>query len=250
MKKIIDNFSNQASIYKKFRPTYPKALYDIILAQVNHLGICWDCGTGNGQAASFLSHYFEEVWATDISERQISNAIQKDNIQYSVQRAEQTQFPDQSIDLITVGQAMHWFDFDAFHQEANRVLKQGGIMAIWGYGLLRIQSDIDLIIDEFYEDIIGPYWNEERKHIDAHYETIPFPYTSIPVSQSFYIEAEWDLKHLEGYLGSWSSVQRYMKQTGLPNPVAESIERIRTHWKEGQQQTVRFPLFLQLGIKQ
>src|ERR1700674_1499230 len=108
-----DNFSQYAELYAKYRPSYPQELYDFILTQVNHKQAAWDCGTGNGQTAIVLSGYFEKVFATDISQRQLENAYPAANIFYSVQPAERTDFPDKTFDLITVSQALHWFQFDS-----------------------------------------------------------------------------------------------------------------------------------------
>src|ERR1044071_3550840 len=105
-----DNFSKQSIAYAKYRPTYPQELYDFILSKVEKRDAAWDCGTGNGQTAKELSKYFKKVFATDISEKQIQNAHAVENIFYSMQPAEQTNFSDNTFDLVTVSQALHWFD--------------------------------------------------------------------------------------------------------------------------------------------
>ena len=124
--------------------------------------------------AAILSRSFDRVFATDISQEQIHNAIPKPNIYYSVQRAEKTTFQNHYFDLITAAQAVHWFDLPSFNMEVNRVLKPNGVVAIWGYELLKVNPEIDLIIHHFYQDIIGKYWDKEREHIDQNYSTIPF----------------------------------------------------------------------------
>ena len=116
-----DNFSRQSDIYAKYRPAYPQQLYDFIFQHVAGKQAAWDCATGNGQAAKELAKVFDKVYATDISQKQIENAVQQPNIFYSVQPAEQTNFPNNSFDLITVAQALHWFRFDDFYAEVKRV---------------------------------------------------------------------------------------------------------------------------------
>ena len=128
-----DNFSKQSDLYSKFRPGYPKQLFEFLLPLLPVKKSAWDCGTGNGQLAVTLSKYFTEVYATDISAAQITNATKKRNIIYSVQSAEDTMLPDNKFDLITIAQAIHWFDFEKFYREVNRTLKHGGIIAIIGY---------------------------------------------------------------------------------------------------------------------
>lgn len=64
-----------------------------------------------------MVNLFDAVDATDLSENQLKNAVSHPKIHYSHQIAEQTNFPDQYFDCITVGQAIHWFDFEKFYLE-------------------------------------------------------------------------------------------------------------------------------------
>ena len=248
MKSAKDKFSNQAKIYKKYRPTYPIEIYQELIGLVKNKDKCWDCGTGNGQVAIQLAKYFNTVNATDISQRQLDNAEQHEKIVYQVVRAEKTNFLDNHFDLITVAQAIHWFDFKAFNQEVNRVGKKGAIISIWGYGLLRINSNIDKLIDKFYFDIIGPYWNEERKHIDKEYQTIQFDFKEIPVNKNKTILTNWNLNQLEGYFNSWSSVQNFNKVNSNTNPVNQIIQEIKEFWKDNEaKKEIKFPIFMRVG---
>ena len=247
MKSIKDNFSSQAATYKKYRPTYPDALYQDVISMVKQKTRCWDCGTGNGQVAIQLAKHFDRVYATDISRNQLDQAPNHPRITYKLERAEKTSFPDDEFDLITVAQAIHWFDFKAFNNEVKRVGKNGSILGIWGYGLLRIDPDIDRCIDDFYYNIIGPYWNRERKHIDNAYQSILFDFEELPVPENRNIHTNWTLHQLEGYLNSWSSVQHYKKIHPMVNPVAPIIAEIQRYWKEDEIKTVKFPIFMRLG---
>ncbi|NJB72349.1 ubiquinone/menaquinone biosynthesis C-methylase UbiE [Saonia flava] len=245
MKDALDKFSKQSTTYKKFRPTYPTDLFNFLYSKCPNKNIAWDCGTGNGQVALILSKSFEKVLATDISEKQIQNAEQKENIFYFLERAEKTSILSNSIDLITVAQAIHWFDLAAFNKEAKRVLKPNGVIAIWGYGLLRVNPKINEIIDSFYINEIGKYWNEERKHVDNGYSSILFDFNEIKIPEKFQIQTNWNLEQLEGYFNSWSSVQNYIEQRGI-NPVDELIKKISFEWKSEIQQ-VNFPIFIRVG---
>ncbi|PCJ93430.1 MAG: SAM-dependent methyltransferase [Flavobacteriaceae bacterium] len=246
MKKIIDNFSTQAKTYKKYRPVYPKTFYDALLNLTDNKDACWDCGTGNGQVASVLSKYFKTVSATDISDTQLQQAVPIENVRYSQQRAEETNFKSNTFDLITVAQAAHWFDFDAFYNEVNRVAKKNAILAIWGYELLYITPEIDAIINTFYTEIVGPYWSFERKHIDTHYDSIGFPFTEIKLAKDYEIKTELSLSDLEGYFNSWSSVQNYIRQK-KENPVNQLINEIRPLWEQNETKIVSYPLFTKIG---
>ncbi len=249
MKEVKDNFSVQSDGYSKFRPVYPTELYDEILSHVNTFDKCWDCATGNGQMASVLAGKFREVKATDISAGQLAKAIKRENVVYSEKRAEQTDFASDSFDLITVGQAVHWFDHEHFNEEVKRVGKVGGIIALIGYGLMYVNEPFDLQLATFYNDTIGSYWDSERRHIDSNYSSIPFPFKPISLNSDYSIDVEWNLQQLEGYLGTWSSVNRYIQQHGK-DPVAPFIEQLTSSgvWEESQVHEVHFPLFVKLGV--
>jgi ubiquinone/menaquinone biosynthesis C-methylase UbiE len=239
-----DLFSTQANVYAAFRPTYPKELYDFIFSKLKTKHKAWDCATGNGQVAGYLASYFDEVYATDISQQQLNNAIKKKNILYSVSPAEKTTFEDQQFDLITVAQALHWFDREKFYDEAKRVGKPGSLLAIWGYALLYIQPDIDKIIMNFYNNVVGPYWDEARRLVEEEYRSLSFPFKEIE-SPKFDITSTWTLDHLAGYFESWSATQKYIKANGH-NPVPEVLAQLEKVWKNGDKKPVRFPVFLKL----
>jgi len=240
-----DNFSVQSEQYLKFRPTYPNELYQFLLSLVETKDRAWDCGTGNGQVALELSKYFREVYATDISEKQIQHAVQRDNIFYKVEAAEKTSFTDKSFDLITVAQAIHWFDFDVFYKEVKRIVKPGGILAIIGYALLNIDEQTDKIIRRFHDEIVGPFWDPERKYVDEYYQTIPFPFKEIDAPQLYNIY-EWKLEQLVGYLNTWSAVQHYIKAE-KQNPVDLIYNELARSWEKNTIKTVRFPILLRTG---
>ena len=115
----LDRFSAQAAQYARYRIDYPPELYAWLLPQVAVRIRAWDCATGNGQVAAVLAQYFEEVEATDLSESQLAQAPLLPNVHYRVAKAESTPFPDERFDLITVGQAVHWFEEPAWHREAR-----------------------------------------------------------------------------------------------------------------------------------
>ncbi len=247
MKSTKDKFSSQAKIYKKYRPTYPKEIYQELMELTEDKNECWDCGTGNGQVATQLAKYFKKVYATDISQKQLDNAEKLNNIIYKVERAEKTNFSDSKFDLITVAQAIHWFDFKSFNKEVKRVGKHGGLISIWGYGLLRINPELDELIDKFYYDIIGPFWNEERKHVDNAYESVQFDFEEVPVDKNKSITTNWGLKELEGYFNSWSSVQNFKKVNPKIDPVNQIMQEVEERWSSSEVKEIKFPIFMKVG---
>lgn len=249
MKKPLDLFSEQAHQYKVYRPSYPDQLYTDILSITHGRHACWDCATGNGQVAEELAKHFVQVYATDVSQQQLDQAPRKSNISYSTERAEETSFADNAFDLITVGQALHWFDHEAFNTEVKRLLQPSGIIAVWCYGVLRIHAEIDAIIDEFYRDIVGPYWAPERDHVDRNYADIPFHFSEVQTQHYEFVQS-WTRHQLAGYLNTWSSVQKYKQIHTGSHPVKWVTDRIEPLLEDEEVLQVRFPIFLQTGRKQ
>lgn len=240
-----DNFSKQSNAYAKYRPTYPQELYDFILSKVKQRDIAWDCGTGNGQTAKELSKYFKKVFATDISEKQIQNAHTAENIFYSVQSAEQTNFSNNSFDLVTVSQALHWFDVNKFYTEVKRVAKPNSWIAVWMYSLANISFEIDKLINvKHYKETLGSYWDYERKFVDDEYKTLPFSFKEIqcPI---FKMKFEWTLQELEGYLNTWSALQKFIAKNNY-NPVDKLISEIKPFCGKKTMHVV-FPVYMRMG---
>ncbi|KOY86789.1 SAM-dependent methyltransferase [bacterium 336/3] len=240
-----DNFSTGSDLYAKYRPTYPQELFDALLAHISNKKLALDVGTGNGQVAEQLAKYFEKVYATDISNEQIKQAQPNEKIEYSVQSAEKTNFENNTFDLIVVAQAVHWFDFESFYTEIDRILKKNGVFAMWGYGLIRTFPELDKIIDDFYYNQIGKYWDAERKHIDDAYQNIPFPFKKAQVF-NFEKKILWNLEYLIGYLNTWSAVKHYEKQNGK-NPVQAIENELKQAIAQKESFEVTFPIFMKVG---
>jgi ubiquinone/menaquinone biosynthesis C-methylase UbiE len=243
-----DLFSGHAIQYARFRPTYPTELYDWVWSKVAHFETAWDCGTGNGQVANVLADRFGQVHATDISATQIQEAEPRHNVQYHVYPAEQSPFADTTFDLITVGQALHWFDFEKFNAEVRRVAKKGAILAVWGYGQLQISPAIDDIVIDFYQNVVGTYWDKERHHVENQYADIPFPFVNVE-KHIFPNPYQWGLNQLCQYLGTWSSVKKFEKTNGY-SPIAALQEKLASVWGDESSRTVTFPVFAQVGTVQ
>jgi ubiquinone/menaquinone biosynthesis C-methylase UbiE len=242
---VKDLFSTQAELYAKYRPVYPSQLYDFILKFVRRKESALDCATGNGQVARSLAPYVRTVSAIDISANQLSQAIRSDNIVYSVSRAEETPFDDNSFDLITVAQAYHWFDGKRFCGEAQRVARHGAVVAIWAYDLAYSNSPIDALVRHWNYDILAPYWEPERKHVYTHYKDMPFEFDRIS-APGFEIHTDWEYEELIGHLKTWSALQTMVRREG-DGAFQEIVGEIRALWgSEGKKRFV-LPLVLHLG---
>jgi len=242
-----DHFSKQAAGYAKFRPRYPQKLFDYLGSIAPSRQIAWDCATGNGQAAVGLASVFDRVIATDASEKQIANAQSHERVNYGVAPAENSGIGQETIDLIMVAQALHWFDLDRFYAEARRVLKPGGILAASAYNLLHVEPAIDEVVNRYYYEVVGPFWPPERKLVEQ-FADLPFPFHKVDAPK-FAMTAQWNLDHLLGYLQTWSSTQQFIAAKGS-DPLEQIIDQLRAAWGDSQQtRNVTWPLVLRIGIK-
>jgi len=246
--KFEDHFSTQSGQYAQYRPQYPEAVYAYLASIVPSHSLVWDCGTGNGQAAVGLAQYFEGVYATDASAEQVGRAYLHEKVEYHVQPAEQVDLELESVDLVTVAQAVHWFNFDAFYAEVKRVLKPMGVLAVWTYGLPEISPRVDAAVSRCYFEILAGFWPDRIRYIEENYRTLPFPFEEI-VAPSFVMETEWSLGQLAGFLDSWSATQKYLKQIGK-HPVKEIWGELLSGWgHEEMKRLVRWHLYFRIGRK-
>lgn len=243
-----DYFSKQADEYVRYRPHYPETVFEYLSSFIQNHDVAWDCGTGNGQVALGLAPYFTKVYASDASPQQIANAIKHARIEYFISPAESTSLTSNSVDLITVGQAFHWFDPTRFFAEVKRVLKPNGILAIWCYGFFNIPSaskSLQTVLELFYKEV-EPFWPPERQLVQEQYKTISFPFVEIQ-PPTFSLTVEWKIEHLIGYLRTWSATQRYITDRGDDN-LLPLFKEMTEHW--GTPETLRqieWPIYWRVG---
>jgi SAM-dependent methyltransferase len=222
-----DHFSSQAAIYRRFRPMYPQELFDYLASITPTRKRAWDCATGNGQAAIALADYFDLVTATDASEEQIKEAMVHPKILYEVSTAENSELDDKSQDLITVANALHWFDIDAFFHEAKRVLKKKGVVAAWCYESFVIEDSVSPAFEQIYADL-KPFWPRQINLVRDKYKSIEFPFEELD-HPDFLMSLDWNLAQCLGYMSSWSAVQAYRKERGR-DPIEAHFDVICDAW--------------------
>lgn len=241
-----DHFSGHAAGYAQARPTYPETVFEWLAARCARRELAWDAGCGNGQAALALARRFACVVATDPSAEQIAQAPTHPQIEYRVEPAESPTLADASVDLVTVAQAMHWFDLDRFHASVARVLRRDGLVAVWTYGLSNVDAEVDAVFRRLYDDVLGPYWPAERRHVENGYAELAFPYMAID-APPFEMETRWTLAQYLAYLRTWSATQRYLRATG-EDPVQVLAAAFTTAWGDpARAREVRWPLGLRVG---
>lgn len=244
-----DYFSSSSKLYVRFRPTYPAALFKFLSKDLRSGDLIWDCGAGNGQAARNFDRSFR-VLATDQSFRQLDQTVFSDNVLYVQSLSESSPISSKTVSLVTVAQALHWFDLEVFYKEVDRVLTENGVIAAWTYSFLSASAQLGKSVDErirdFYTNVIGPYWPVERKWVDELYSTIPFPFAEID-APNFSIEISWNLENLIGYISSWSAVTEYKRKLDI-DPVPYLEQELKSIW--GSKDTIRdmsWPISLRLG---
>jgi SAM-dependent methyltransferase len=221
MTSFKDHFSGHAALYRQARPTYPSTLFEWLAEQAPDRQLAWDAGCGNGQVAHALAAHFERVVATDPSAEQVAQAEAHPRIDFRVEPAERCNLIDSQVSLVTVGQALHWFDHPRFFAEVRRVLKPGGLFAAWTYADCHVAPAIDALRNHVYHDLTAPYWPPERVVVESGYADIEIPLETVEVP-SFDMRSEWTADQFLAYLRSWSGCQRYLKATG--EDAVDSIE--------------------------
>lgn len=243
-----DHFSGHATDYSRYRPgAYPDAMFKALAALSPDRECVWDCATGNGQAALGLAAHFARVEATDASDKQIAAAVQHPRIRYSVAPAEQSGLGDGSVALVTVAQALHWFDLTRFYAEVRRVAKPGAVLACSCYMRCSVDPAVDATTERLYSGILGDaYWPPERKHVERSYADLDFPFTEIALP-GFHMEVQWTLEAYAGYLRSWSATQTYIKKNGK-DPLELVGEELLQGWGDpATTRRVLWPMTIRAG---
>jgi ubiquinone/menaquinone biosynthesis C-methylase UbiE len=226
---------------------YPPELFEALAALVPRHTRCWDAGTGSGQAACGLAEHFAEVVATDASAGQIAHAKPCPGVTYRVAPAEDPDLDDASVDLVTSGQAVHWFDRKRFFESVRRVGAPGGAVAVWAYDLFEVPESarVEAVFHAFHA-AVEAYWPPERALVARHYADLLFPFEEVPVP-AVTMTAAWDLERVLGYLSTWSAVKAFVKATSR-DPLAEFERDFAAAWGDpAEEKTIAWPLILRAG---
>ncbi len=236
-----DHFSDRSEQYAAFRPTYPAEMIHWISSLAPARRVAWDCGTGNGQAAVLLADEFQQVVATDASADQLRAAAAHPRVRYEVATERASGLGGASIDLVTVAQALHWFDIGAFFAEVDRVLVPRGVLAVWSYGKPSVEGGANTTLSWFHDVRVGQYWPSERMNVETGYRTVMMPYPEIPAEPRT-LCVPMTRHALVGYVGTWSAV-RQARLREASDPIPEFEERLAAAWPNAQSvHTVSWPL--------
>ena len=240
-------FDEGGGAYAKYRPEYPTELARALKASIPHAKTVLDVGCGTGQLTTLLADEFENVIGVDPSQDQIAHAISKENITYHIAPAEVLGEQDNSIDLITVAQAAHWFQLDRFYDEVRRFARPDALIALISYGVLSFGNDtLDETFMKFYKDDIGPFWPPERVMVDTGYKTIHFPFDEIDAPK-IEIILNWDFDAFLGYISTWSATRR-ARDAGHVNLLQSFAENMQSAWGDrSTQYGISWPVNIRMG---
>ncbi|KAJ9177840.1 hypothetical protein P3X46_013007 [Hevea brasiliensis] len=217
-------YDKQAAIYADARPTFPSQWFSMLAALTPHHSLAWDAGTGNGQAAISVAEHYDQVIATDISEEQLKHGINHPRVRYlhtpsSMSDDELVSLigGENSVDLVTVSVAVHWFDLERFYSQVKRLLrKPGGVIAVWTYNIIQVNSEFDPLMWGFYEKTLA-FQKPNVKYAFDCYRTLPFPFESVGVGcegqpETLEMTKEMSFQGLLGLMRSWSAVNTAKEQ--------------------------------------
>lgn len=205
-------FSSRVEKYIKFRPNYPPKIIDFLTEKkiLSKQSIIADVGSGTGILSEIFLKNGNKVFGVEPNS-EMRRAAEKllngyPNFVSISSSAENTSLLSNSIDLITVGQAFHWFDVDRTKREFKDILKpQGYAVIIWNNRRKtgkKFSSQYEKLILKYGTDYKEVRKNEKK--IDQFYQY---------KRKVFYNYQDLDFESLKGRLLSVS----YIPLEGEPN---------------------------------
>lgn len=245
MHPFADHFSTIAQKYAAYRPTYPRALVDAV-AERAPPGTAWDVGCGNGQLSVALADRFDRVIATDPAKAQIDAAIAHPRVEYRVASAEDSGLDAQSVELVVAAQAAHWFVWDEFVAEVERVARPGALLALVSYGILLVEGEsANALVARYYTDDAGPFWPKGREHVENGYRDLALPWPAVE-APAIEMTARWSRDELLGYVSTWSATVKLVQSKG-DGPLRALHDALAAEWPDGETRTIRWPLAIRLA---
>ncbi|KAM3091648.1 class I SAM-dependent methyltransferase [Phormidesmis sp. 146-35] len=226
----LNRFSDRASDYVKYRPTYPAESIDQILEGLGTPSqlVAADIGAGTGISARLLGDRGLQVWAIEPNAAMSQVAEVHPNVTYRAATAEQTDLPDASVDLITCFQSFHWFDPEPTLAEFRRILKSSGRLAlVWN------DRDQSNEFSESYEALLREVSNkhpalERFTASDALYAASSF--TNV---QSFVFPSQ-QILDLEGLIGRSRSASYVPRQGTAYDRLTTELTALHQRWADQQ----------------
>ncbi|KAL4426897.1 hypothetical protein ABPG74_008821 [Tetrahymena malaccensis] len=234
---------NQGQNYDKYRPKYPSKFFDLILKDLNSKESYLDVGCGTGQMLFKLNSHFKIAVGTDLSEKQVSVATEKISNNQNYMNVKVIQSDANNLisslqknslplnyDLVTVGQALHWFEVEKFLQlTQSKILNQNqnSRLAVAAYYWDGFDIDINneqlsgKQIHEQYYNSIKNYYDFDRDNLYSNYKHYPFNKYFEQTSEDSFIEKDiFQLDDLVRYMKTSSAYNTLVEQNSK-NPIFE-----------------------------
>lgn len=244
-------YGSVAAGYVQTRPTYPDALFEWLAGLAPARELVLDVACGNGQATVGVAAWFKKVVATDISSDMLERAPCLPNVEYRVAAAERTGLEDNSVDIITVGMAVHWFDIEAFAAEALRILKPDGVLCAWAYAEPYTKNpEIDAILDCCAQRI-HPYGPRNLQHVWNGYRDLPLLTRGFDTvePQKFTMHMKRTLPQIIAYYRTRSSVRGFIEDKGF-DPILELEAALKPLWGQSDKaRDIYWPMTIKIGRK-
>ncbi len=248
--KFEDHFSAHSADYHRHRPSCPPELLRHLSALCEKHLVTVDCGTGNGQVVQCSAEHFTQAIGIDASRAQLSEAEEGANIEYRHGVAEALPVEADSVDLVTASKAFHWFNRPRVLAEIQRILRSGGIMALWNTGFPKI-VEAPGALEELREGKLGKYWPQARQDVTQDwYQNLDLPsgFQDITPIINTVTAVHYDLEQLLGWISTWSSTQNFVDEHGI-DPTDEFKQQVSAALSEYGQVTVRSGVEMKVGRK-
>lgn len=233
-------FNTEAENYAAYRPSYPPELAKSLADLCSGHQLALDVGCGNGQLTSLLAPHFGQVVGTDPSEKQLEHAKVADNISYLNQAAECIELAENSVDLVVVAQAAHWFDLEKFYAQVRKVAKPEAVIALVSYGVPYIDDPINAIFQKGYWQDVHQFWPAARRHVENSYADLYFPFVSIPVP-SPNIKRSMTVVQFTRYIKTWSAYGNAKELNDL-DKFERFLGSLTQVWPESETKQVIWPI--------
>jgi SAM-dependent methyltransferase len=236
MSESIERFTSRVENYAKYRPGYPVEIVDLLKSEcgLTPESIVADIGSGTGKLTELFLANGNVVFGVEPNPamRAVAENIFSDQPHFrSIDgSAEATTLPPRSVDLVTAGQAFHWFDTLKTRDEWVRILKPGGwAVLVWNERELQTTpflSDYEQLMLKFGTDYKEVRHENAEAAIEGFFAPDEFALRSFPNTQVF------DFDGLSGRVRSSS----YTPEPDHPNfdPMMQQLKTVfDKHQKNG-----------------
>jgi ubiquinone/menaquinone biosynthesis C-methylase UbiE len=247
-------FDKRAALYSKYRPGYPKEIIAILKSEIGftHDSSVADVGSGTGLLSRLFLENGNQVYGIEPNDEM--RAYAEETLSsfpgfISVKgRAENTTLKEASVDLITVGQALHWFDRDPAIREFERILSENGHLCV-----LYNDRNINDPFMKAYEDVVQEHARDRAEVLDV-WRSEPWKEDNL---STFFQERKYgrftlpneQFLDLEGLLGRMMSAS-YMPnvdETDKFKALSLDVSRLFNDWEKGGTVRLLYETIISVG---